>query len=197
MKILKNDNLYTDEFVIKKSRFITVIKRVYSKSEIEYIIKQNTKNDARHNCWAYSLNDNGNIKESFHNDGEPLGTSGDAILKTIKSMSLTNVIVLVVRYFGGTKLGVGPLSRSYTQGIKSIIKEYDLLKDLEVGIEFTFSFNISNIKKVDSILKTDFIELSRTYHDDLVVVTTTTKNESSLLSIGDLINITDKKNIFL
>lgn len=195
MKILKTDNLYTNEFVIKKSRFITIVKRVYSKSDIDNVIKENKQEDARHNCWAYILNDNGHASESFHNDGEPIGTSGDAILKTLKSMSLTNVIVYVVRFFGGTKLGAGPLTRSYTQGIKSIVNNNNLLKDLEVGIQFTFSFNISNVKKVELAIQKEFINLSKTYIDDLVQVVGITTNENALSSISDLITIIKNKNI--
>ncbi|WP_338983624.1 YigZ family protein [Spiroplasma endosymbiont of Othius punctulatus] len=195
MKILKTDIIYTSEFVIKKSKFITIIKKVSSKSDVETIIKENSNSDARHNCWAYVFNEDGIIRESFHNDGEPLGTSGDAMLKTLKSMSLTNIIVFVIRYFGGTKLGVGPLGRSYTQGIKTIINDNDLLKDLEFGIQLTFSFNVSDIKRIDSVIKNGFSEISRWYENDLVWIKTITKDNKNLTSIVGLINITEENKI--
>ncbi|QHX35612.1 YigZ family protein [Spiroplasma sp. TIUS-1] len=195
MKILKTDNLYTNEFVIKKSRFITIVKRVYSKSDIDSVIKENLQKDARHNCWAYILNDGVHVTESFHNDGEPSGTSGDAILKTLKSMLLTNVIVFVVRYFGGTKLGTGPLTRSYTQGIKTIVNENNLLKDLETGIQLTFLFNISSVKKIELHVQKEFINISKTYIEDKVQIVGTTKNETALSSISDLIELIEEKII--
>ena len=105
-----------DEFVEKKSRFIGYVKPVINEEEaIEFINAVKKKHsDATHNCYAYIVRDNNIMR--YSDDGEPAGTAGMPILDVLRKEELTDVCVVVTRYFGGTLLGTGGLVRAYTKG---------------------------------------------------------------------------------
>ncbi|MBQ7876249.1 MAG: YigZ family protein [Clostridia bacterium] len=105
-----------DEFVDKKSRFIGYVKPVVNEDEaIEFINAVRKKHyDATHNCYAYIVRDNNIMR--YSDDGEPAGTAGMPILDVLRKEELTDVCVVVTRYFGGTLLGTGGLVRAYTKG---------------------------------------------------------------------------------
>ena len=104
----------TANYEIQRSKFITHTQHVESEDEARaYILAQKKAYfDARHNCSAYVLGPNG-AKQKSNDDGEPGGTAGNPILETIKKKALTDVVVVVTRYFGGIKLGAGGLIRAY------------------------------------------------------------------------------------
>ena len=106
-----------DEFVEKKSRFIGYCAPVKTADEAMEFVKSVKKkhNDARHNCFAYSLCD-GSVR--YSDDGEPQGTAGQPILEVLTRSGVTDCVVVVTRYFGGILLGTGGLSRAYTNGAK-------------------------------------------------------------------------------
>lgn len=104
---LKHRVEYREE--IKKNRFITIASPVTTVQEAVNFIEENSDPSARHNCWAYKV---GN-EYRFNDDGEPSGTAGKPILSAIENMELTNTAVLVIRWFGGIKLGTGGLCRAY------------------------------------------------------------------------------------
>lgn len=108
------DKEYTSEYVINKSKFISYAYPVYDEDKCkEYVQMLNKKyNDATHVCYAYVL-DCPKV-EKCSDDGEPSGTAGKPILELIKKRKLSNVLVAVIRYFGGIKLGAGGLVRAYT-----------------------------------------------------------------------------------
>ena len=96
--------------------------------------------DATHHCYAYKLLD-GQFK--YSDDGEPSRTAGVRILNAIDHFGLTNVLVIVVRYFGGTKLGVGPLGKAYYASAESVLSEAEKIKKTAyktIIIEGEFSF---------------------------------------------------------
>ena len=103
------------EIEIKKSKFLAHIAEVKSVEEAEELIRQTKKKyyDASHSCSAYVLNSDKGIRHSS-DDGEPSGTAGKPILDVILGAGLTDVIVIVTRYFGGTELGTGGLVRAYS-----------------------------------------------------------------------------------
>ena len=114
------------EVVEKKSKFIANVFYVESRDEAEEIIKRVNKqyHDARHNCYAYRVIKSDGIIEKASDDGEPSQTAGAPILNVLKKNGLMNVICLVVRYFGGTKLGAGGLTRAYADAAnKAITKD--------------------------------------------------------------------------
>lgn len=104
----------TASYEIQKSRFIAHAKHVESEEAARAYIAQQKKAyfDARHNCSAWILGPEG-AKQKSNDDGEPGGTAGNPILEVIKKNDLTNVVLVVTRYFGGIKLGAGGLIRAY------------------------------------------------------------------------------------
>lgn len=105
-----------DEFVEKRSRFIGYCKPVKTQDEaVEFINEIRSKHwDATHNVYAYVLSE-GQIMR-YSDDGEPQGTAGVPVLDVIKKMGVTNIVVVVTRYFGGVMLGAGGLVRAYSHG---------------------------------------------------------------------------------
>lgn len=94
---------------IKKSRFIARAAPVCSPEEALEFVRRASQFDANHNCWAYRVGD----EYRFNDDGEPGGSAGRPILSAIDGQGLDQVAVVVIRYFGGIKLGVGGLVRAY------------------------------------------------------------------------------------
>lgn len=108
------------EEIIKKSRFIAIAKPVANAQEAMEFFQTNHHSDANHNCWAYKI---GPQEYRFNDDGEPGGTAGKPILQAIESKELLNTAVLVIRYFGGIKLGTGGLIRAYGGAAAKCLQE--------------------------------------------------------------------------
>ena len=114
----------TYELIINKSRFIaykldlTNLEQV--KNTLHELKKEHKK--ARHICYAYVFKGDV-VSEKCSDDGEPGGTAGYPILNVIKKKNLNNVMVAVVRYFGGIKLGAGGLTRAYTKAAAGVLNE--------------------------------------------------------------------------
>ena len=102
------------EIVEKKSRFIANLFPCKSVKEAEGYIKEIKKkyHDARHNCIAYRILENGINVEKSNDDGEPSGTAGAPMLTILQKNELNNILVIVTRYFGGTLLGTRGTSKS-------------------------------------------------------------------------------------
>lgn len=112
------------ETEIKKSRFIARIAHVSSRDEVRAWLDQAHRDhpDARHICWAYQLGRPGSAAEAAMNDdGEPSGTAGKPILGVIQHKDMGDVLVMVIRYFGGIKLGAGGLVRAYAGAAESVL----------------------------------------------------------------------------
>ena len=108
------------EIVEKKSRFIGQVFRVETVQEAEEKIAMVSKKywDARHNCYAYVIGSGSEISKCSDN-GEPSGTAGKPILEVINGSGITNILIVVTRYFGGVLLGTGGLVRAYTQAAQA------------------------------------------------------------------------------
>lgn len=120
--ILKNE---TAEIVEKKSKFIANLFHVESVEEAENRIKDIKKkyHDARHNCIAYRVAENGQIIEKSSDDGEPSGTAGGPMLNILQKNNLCNLVIVVTRYFGGILLGTGGLVRAYSEVTQQAIEK--------------------------------------------------------------------------
>jgi uncharacterized YigZ family protein len=152
------------EIVEKKSKFIANIYHVESVKEAEEKIKLVKKeyHDARHNCVAYRVVENGKITERSSDDGEPSGTAGGPMLNILQKSNLCNVVVIVTRYFGGVLLGTGGLVRAYSdatqKAIEKCIKVYKA-EGLEIEVKLDYAYldifkhycknNEINIIKID------------------------------------------------
>ncbi len=115
--------------IIKKSTFICHLYRIESEEEARDIIQQIKKEHwkASHNCSAYVLGSNQSIQRSS-DDGEPSGTAGVPMLDILKVRDLKNVLAVVTRYFGGTKLGAGGLIRAYSGVVADAINRVGLVE---------------------------------------------------------------------
>jgi len=116
----------TTRLEIKKSDFITYAYPVTSREQAMFHVEQLRQKyaDARHHCWAYIIGDpNNTTSAGFDDDGEPNGTAGRPILNVLQHKSIGNVIVIVVRYFGGIKLGAGGLTRAYAGSAQAAVDE--------------------------------------------------------------------------
>jgi uncharacterized YigZ family protein len=137
-----SEGLYKD----KGSRFLSYTFPVSQEQEIKDIVVQLKKehHSARHHCFAWRLGINA---ESFrtNDDGEPSGTAGRPILGQIQSKGVTNILVVVVRYFGGTLLGVSGLINAYKQAAQSALENAEIVeKIVEEIIEVQFSYATMN-----------------------------------------------------
>lgn len=115
---------------IKKSEFIAYAYPVTSREQAMFHVEQLRVQyaDARHHCWAYIIGDpNNTTSAGFDDDGEPNGTAGRPILNVLQHKSIGNVIIIVVRYFGGIKLGAGGLTRAYAGSAQAAVDEMVLL----------------------------------------------------------------------
>jgi uncharacterized YigZ family protein len=138
-----------DEFVEKRSRFIGYAKPVKTEAEaLEFINKIKKEHwDARHNCYAYSLRENG-IRR-YSDDGEPQGTAGVPMLDVLNKNEIVDAVVVVTRYFGGVLLGTGGLIRAYTAAVKEAlsVSETGIERDGE-SIKLIFPYNyVDTVKK--------------------------------------------------
>lgn len=132
------------EFVEKKSKFIGNLFYVESIEEAEEIIKKTRKKyfDARHNCIAYRIMEEGQIVERFSDDGEPSGTAGAPMLNILQKNNLVNVLIIVTRYFGGILLGTGGLVRAYQNSLMlALEKSTKVTKCLGEYLEVTLEYS--------------------------------------------------------
>lgn len=113
---------------IKKSRFIARVAPVTGRDQVRELVAQAWRDhpDARHVCWAYQIGRPGSAAEAAMNDdGEPSGTAGKPILSVIQHKDMGDVAVVVIRYFGGVKLGAGGLVRAYAGAAESVLSEVE------------------------------------------------------------------------
>lgn len=147
MRTIKNNTI--NEIIIKNSRFICLLIKINS-VDINNILDK-IKSDypkATHYCYAYLYND----IQRFNDDGEPGGTAGMPMLNVLLKEELSNVLCVVIRYFGGIKLGAGGLVRAYTKSVTECLKVTDLM-DLEEGYKVRLKFNYNDEKQVKYLLK--------------------------------------------
>ena len=113
------ENNVVSEFVEKKSKFIGNLFYIESSKQAEDIIKETKKKyfDAKHNCIAYRVIEDGQLIERFSDNGEPQGTAGAPMLNILQKNNLVNVLIIVTRYFGGILLGTGGLVKAYQKSL--------------------------------------------------------------------------------
>lgn len=147
MKTITKEVLNT--IVIKNSKFITLLLPINNQDNILSILN-NIKNEyknATHYCYAYVIDD---IKHCS-DDGEPSGTAGLPILNVLQRNNLNNVLCVVIRYFGGIKLGAGGLIRAYGKSVTEALKTAIIL-DINEGYVVTINFSYDNLKTIETIL---------------------------------------------
>jgi uncharacterized YigZ family protein len=137
----------------KGSRFLAFAFPVSSEEEVKENLAalRKTYYDARHHCYAYRLGAKGNIYRA-NDDGEPSHSAGDPILGQLRSAGLTNILVVVVRYFGGTKLGVGGLITAYRSAAADALATATIIQKHETR-NITIKFDYAQINEVMALVK--------------------------------------------
>ena len=176
-RTIKEDGQVQEE--IKKSRFICHAKRVYSEEEardfITAIKKEHYK--ATHNCSAFIVGEHSEIKRTS-DDGEPSGTAGVPMLGVLENHNLTNVCVVVTRYFGGIKLGAGGLIRAYAGSVALAVKEIGIIEIKEqAGIAIQMSY--AQYQEYSNFLREhNLMELETTFTDQIDTLIYVDKEEN-------------------
>ena len=151
------DKIFSANYEIQKSKFIASVRNVESEDEAREFLRETKKKffDATHNCSAWILGENGD-KQKSNDDGEPGGTAGNPILETIKKNNLTNIIVVVTRYFGGIKLGAGGLVRAYSRSASlgidaAAIVERKIFRKVNITVEYSLLAQVENFLRTKKI----------------------------------------------
>ena len=158
-------------FTEQKSKFLSFINPVESAEDAKAIVKDYAKRfyDARHVCWAYMI---GADRLTFlsSDNGEPSGTAGKPILGQINSFEITNVVIAVVRYFGGIKLGTSGLIAAYREAARLAIEAADIVESKEMtNISFTFPYIAMN--DVMKLIKSSPARISDQSFDNTCAIT--------------------------
>ena len=150
------------EIIEKKSKFIANLFRIDTEEEGEDIIKQIKKkfHDARHNCYAYRIIKDNQILQRFSDDGEPSGTAGAPMLAILEKLELTNVLVVVTRYFGGILLGTGGLVKAYSEATKQAIGKAHIIT-IEQGYLLEVIISYSELEKFKYFCKQNQIVIKK------------------------------------
>lgn len=159
-RILKNSTSYLE---IKKSKFITKLFYVTTNEEIDTYLQEVKKDykDATHYCYAYIID--GQKKSS--DDGEPGGTAGIPIMEILNKNDMNYVLCIVIRYFGGIKLGAGGLIRAYANCVRQALEETEI-KELEMGYHIRIKTDYGKESKLIRIIEKENI-LNKKYLEKL------------------------------
>ena len=180
------------EQIIEKSRFITHVKPVYDKEAADAFIAEIRKEhrDATHNVPAMVIGDKMQIQWAS-DDGEPQGTSGAPMVKMLVSAGITNVVIVVTRYFGGIKLGTGGLARAYTSSAKLGLKAAGVC-DVEEQVCLKYKLDYTYLSKLQNLAGNNF-EIGGIRYTDVVEADLVCKPEDKETIQGMLNNLTGGK----
>lgn len=153
--------------VIERSKFICLLRGIESEAEAKSFIDAAKKKYplASHYCYAY-ISDEKGLNQKFSDDGEPHGTAGLPILNAIKGKELFKTVAVVVRYFGGVKLGTGGLSRAYA-GTATAAIDKATVKTLTEAEFFDFTITYAQYKKVSALIAEIIVNVE--YDEDVKV----------------------------
>lgn len=158
----------TGEIIEKKSRFIAEAYPVSGEEEAFSYLEEVKKRywDARHHCWAYVIGRNP-AAERMSDDGEPAGTAGKPILEVIRGRELTDVFIVVTRYFGGTLLGTGGLVRAYTSAAAEALAHTEIITRIH-GFKLKIITDYTGLGKLQYLLGQRGIAILDTVYTDQV-----------------------------
>ena len=183
----------TAEIVEKKSRFIANVFSVDTALMAEEKLSQIQKKywDARHNCYAFVIGSDFGLSRCSDN-GEPSGTAGKPILEVIKGFGVTNVLVVVTRYFGGTLLGTGGLVRAYTEATKEGLLASEI-GEMVYGSKLHLTADYNLVGNIQYYLRNEGISLENEVYTDKVEYDITVKESEASRIIDGLTEKTDGK----
>lgn len=183
-------SLETAEINVEKSRFIALLCPLTSAFTFDYwfLYAKNTYKDARH--YTYALRE-GNV-EKASDDGEPQNTAGLPLLNLLKHHNFVNTCLIVVRYFGGKKLGAGRLLRTYVEAGKTVIETAKLYEEIP-AYNYNILVPISDYDRTRHYLEKDDYTILSTDFSGLEVKINVLVSKSSANMFESLYNITDKQ----
>ncbi|MDD3122705.1 MAG: YigZ family protein [Candidatus Izemoplasmatales bacterium] len=194
----------SNEMIVHKSRFIGLIFPVDSELDIQNLLKsvKTLYPDATHYCYAYVLGEDGLIQKAS-DDGEPQKTAGFPMLDVLKKQDLTNVLAVVVRYFGGVLLGAGGLIRSYSKSVSSLMNLVTFTH-LQESLQCEMTIDYQSFAQIEKYFREIVIRLEITYtefiHVEFEVLDsdflTFEKNITNYLHGKDIINVISKKSYY-
>lgn len=163
---------YKNEIIINKSRFICELVKVYNEDDVNNNLNniKNKYKDATHYCYSYIIDNT----ERFNDDGEPGGTAGLPILNVLKQNELNYILCVVIRYFGGIKLGAGGLVRAYSKSVSDCLN-ISTLKNIKEGKRITITFDYDKVRQIDYSLKE--IEIKNKEFNDKIIYNFDISNE--------------------
>lgn len=191
---LQVENLIYNELTITKSKFLTYLFPITSLEEVKTkLIEYKEKySDATHVCYAYILDEN---TFKYYDDGEPASTAGAPIYQTLKNNNLVYTMCVVIRYFGGTKLGVGGLIKAYTNSCLQCLNKANIVP-FEIVDKYTITVNYADYERLEYFLKTNNISITDKIFDEKVCITVTINQEKHDLLNNQFYNlITIKKAV--
>ena len=178
-------------FKEKNSKFFGYAFPITSEEEVKPIIDQLRKKhfNAGHFCYAYQL---GSSKTMYraNDDGEPSNSAGMPIFGQIQSFDLTNVLVVVVRFFGGTKLGVGGLISAYKTAAQMALEQAEIIEKT-IDIHFQIHFDYKNINKVMRIIKEKNLTIISQKMDSNCEIEIATRKSNEKTVYGSFQNLFD------
>lgn len=179
------------EIVEKKSRFIANIAMVSSEEEaLEFIDKIKKKYyDARHNCYAYIIGEDGN-KKKCSDDGEPQRSAGMPMMEVIQNQGYFDIVAVVTRYFGGILLGVGGLIRAYQGAVIEALSK-GKIGEINSGVRVKYKFGYDFYGKIKYIAESENVVIEDTIFDDMVTISLIFKSEECERLQKKLIEETD------
>lgn len=133
------------EITVVNSRFLTTVGYVPTVEEAKQFIAavRSEMPDASHHVYAFRVGYGNSVIEGVSDDGEPSGTSGPPVLAVLRGTNIGDIVAVVTRYFGGTKLGTGGLVRAYTDSAHEVLASLPLVRKIErslLGIDLPYSF---------------------------------------------------------
>ena len=176
MNVISND--VSDEIIIKKSKFICYLYSINDISDVNKYLNllRKTYKDANHVCYAYrTLNE-----EKVSDDKEPSGTAGLPMLDVLKKNNLVNTLAVVIRIFGGIKLGVRGLSRAYRSSLKNALDKTKIIPYKEY-IYVTLTTSFDNLKYLNNICK-DLDVTCKIYDEEVIYKLKIEKDYLNILS---------------
>ena len=179
----------TGLFKDKGSKFLAYAYPVDNETEIKQHIQQLKKEyfDARHHCYAYRLGLNGELWRA-NDDGEPSSTGGKPILGQLLSLELTNVLVVVVRYFGGILLGVSGLINAYRSATADALAQAQIIEKVAKEI-LTINFSYFDMNKIMKLIKEEELEIITQRFDndcEMKLAVPLSKKDHLLLELSSL-----------
>lgn len=175
----------------KMSKFISFAVPVQSAAEAKEVVKQYQKEyfDARHVCWAYMIG--ASRTEFLSNDnGEPSGTAGKPILGQINSFGLTNIVIVVVRYFGGIKLGTSGLIVAYREAAADAINNAQIIECHEQTV-ISFTFDYLAMNDVMKVIKGVDLKILNQEFDNDCRMTVSIRSDNAPMLVSRLADIDD------